>query len=105
MPAEIDDLCQASRLAAKVAWGNLPPVVVGEGIEGLCRARNQADAALLGAVRSFSARGEHRGEGHASVVGWLQHHCGLRKRTASGSPASPVSSTTSRRSPPRWPTG
>ena len=83
MPAEIDDLCHASRLAAKVAWGNLPPVVVGEGIEGLCRARNQADAALLAAVRSFSGRGEHRGEGHASVVGWLQFHCGLRKRTAS----------------------
>ncbi len=83
MPAEIDDLCQTSQLAAKVAWGNLPPVVVGAGIESLCRARNQADAALLGAVRSFSGRGEHRGEGHASVVGWLQFHCGLRKRTAS----------------------
>lgn len=83
MPAEIDDLCHASGLAAKVAWGNLPPVVVGEGIEALCRARNQADAALLAAVRSFSGRGEHRGEGHASAVGWLQYHCGLRKRTAS----------------------
>ena len=91
MPAEVDDLEHASQLVAKVAWGDEPGVAVGEAIEGMNRARNAADAALLLAVRSFSARGEHRAEGHASVAAWLQHTCGLKKRHASAPrPPGPV---------------
>jgi len=82
VPAEVDDLEHASRLAAKVPWGDQPGVVVGEAIEALCRAANAADAALLMAVRSFSARGEHRADGHVNVAAWLQHTCGLKKREA-----------------------
>ena len=82
MPVEVEDFVHSGTMVAKVGWGDLPPVVVGDAIEGICRARNLGDAALLGAVRSFEARGEHRGEGHSSVVGWLQHHCRLRKATA-----------------------
>ncbi len=78
MPVEVEDFVHSGTMVAKVGWGDLPPVVVGDAIEGICRARNLGDAALLGAVRSFEARGE----GHSSVVGWLQHHCRLRKATA-----------------------
>ncbi len=82
MPAEIDDLEHASRLAAKIAWGDLPAVAVGEAIEGLHRARNAADAALLTAVRSFSARGEHRADGHVDVAAFLRHTLPMKKRQA-----------------------
>ena len=34
------------------------------------------------AVRSFSARGEHRVDGHVNVAAWLQHTCRLKKRQA-----------------------
>jgi Domain of unknown function (DUF222) len=53
-----------------------------DSIKAISRARNQIDGALFTAVRSFEARAEHRAEGHASVVPWLQHHCRLRKREA-----------------------
>jgi hypothetical protein len=82
VPAEVDDLEHASRMAAKVVWGDQPAVAVGEAIEGLHRARNAADAALLAAVRSFSARGEHRADGHVNVAAYLQHTCRLKKRQA-----------------------
>ena len=82
MPVEVEDFVHSGTMVAKVGWGDLPPVVVGEAIEGISRARNLGDAGLLAAVRSFEARGEHRGEGHSSVVGWLQHHCRMRKATA-----------------------
>ncbi len=82
MPAEVDDLEQASRMVAKVAWGNEPAVVVGEAIESMTRSRNREDAALLMAVRSFSARGEHRVDGHVDVASYLQHVCHLKKRQA-----------------------
>ncbi len=82
MPAEVDDLEQASAMVAKVAWGNEPAVVVGEAIEAMSRSRNREDAALLMAVRSFSARGEHRVDGHVNVAAWLQHTCRLKKRQA-----------------------
>ncbi len=82
MPAEIDDLEQASRSAAKVVWGDVPGPVVGEAIKAMVRARAAQDAALLAAVRSFSARGEHRADGHTNVANWLQHTCGMRRREA-----------------------
>ena len=71
MPAEVEDLEHASRLAAKVAWGDVPAVAVGEDIVSMVRARASSDAALLAAVRSFSARAEHRADGHVSVAAWL----------------------------------
>jgi len=80
--AEVDDLQQASRMVAKVAWGDEPAVVVGEAIEAMTRSQNMAHAGLLLAVRSFSARGEHRVDGHVNVAAWLQHACGLKKREA-----------------------
>jgi hypothetical protein len=82
VPAEVDDLEQASRMVAKVAWGDEPGVVVGEAIETMERSRNMTDAALLAAVRSFSARGEHRADGHVNVAAYLQHTCRLKKRQA-----------------------
>jgi hypothetical protein len=82
VPAEVADLEDASRMAAKVAWGEEPAVVVGEAIEAMLGARNAADAALLSAVRSFAARGEHRAEGHPNVAAWLQHTCRLPKAHA-----------------------
>jgi hypothetical protein len=82
VPAEVDDLEQASALVTKVEWGNEPVVAVGEAIEAMSRSRNTQDAALLMAVRSFSARGEHRADGHVNVAAWLQHTCHLKKRQA-----------------------
>ncbi len=82
MPAEVDDLQQASQMVAKVTWGDEPAVVVGEAIEAMHRSRNRTDAGLLLAVRSFSARGEHRVDGHVNVAAYLQHACGLKKREA-----------------------
>ena len=41
MPAEIDDLEQASAMVAKVAWGNEPAVAVGVAIEAMSRSRNR----------------------------------------------------------------
>ncbi len=82
MPAEVDDLEQASAMVVKVAWGDEPAVAVGEAIEAMSRSRNRQDAALLLAVRSFSARGEHRADGHVNVAAWLQHTCRLKKRQA-----------------------
>ncbi len=83
MPGEVQDLEHDSRLVAKVAWGDEPATAVGQDIETMLRARSMQDAALLAAVRSFSARGEHRADGHVNVAAWLQHTCGLRKREAS----------------------
>ncbi len=40
------------------------------------------DCALLMAVRSFAARGEHRVDGHVNVAAYLQHVCHLKKRQA-----------------------
>ncbi len=82
MPAEVDDLEQASRMVAKVAWGDEPAVTVGEAIEAMERSRNMTDCALLMAVRSFAARGEHRADGHVNVAAYLQHVCHLKKRQA-----------------------
>ena len=82
MPAEVEDLEQASRMTAKVAWGDEPGVTVGEAIEAMERSRNMTDAALLMAVRSFSARGEHRADGRVNVAAYLQHACRLKKRQA-----------------------
>lgn len=82
MPAAIDDLEHASRLVTKVAWGDELATVVGESIEAMLRDRSRQDAALLRAVRSYSARGEHRAEGHAHVASWLQHHGHLPMREA-----------------------
>ncbi len=80
--AEVQDRVHAAEVLAKVAWGDEPAVVVGESIVGIWAGRAQDDVSLLLAVRSFDARAEHRGEGHASVVGWLQHHCRMPKRMA-----------------------
>ncbi len=82
MPAEVEDLEQASRMVAKVAWGDEPAVTVGEAIEAMERSRNMTDCALLMAVRSFAARGEHRADGHVNVAAYLQHVCHLKKRQA-----------------------
>ncbi len=82
MLAEVDDLEQASAMVAKVAWGDEPAVAVGEAIEAMHRSRSRTDAGLLLAVRSFSARGEHRVDGHVNVAAYLQHACGLKKREA-----------------------
>jgi Domain of unknown function (DUF222) len=45
-------------------------------------AQNRLHLAMFEAVWSFDCRREHRAEGHASVVGWLQHHLHVPKRTA-----------------------
>lgn len=71
----------ARRLAAR-GWGDEPGPVVGECLELLGAARNRLDAALLGAVRSFEARGEHRALQYRSVAAWLQHHLHLRRAAA-----------------------
>jgi hypothetical protein len=82
VPAAIDDLDHASHQLTKVAWGDEPAVVVGDSIDAILRARCAQDAALLRAVRSFAARGEHRAEGHANVAAHLQHHGRLPKGEA-----------------------
>ncbi len=82
MPACVDELVVSAELTSKVSWGDEPPAVVGESMEAFGVARNRADLGLLLAVRSFDCRGEHRAEGHSSVVGWLRHHLRMKKRTA-----------------------
>jgi hypothetical protein len=82
VPACVDDLFRSSELVAKVSWGDEPVAAVGESMEAINAVRNRADLALLLAVRSYECRGEHRAEGHASVVSWLQHHLHLTKRVA-----------------------
>jgi hypothetical protein len=80
--AELEDLALASSSVAKVAWGEEPVAVVGEGIEAAVACRQQGEISLLLMVRSFEARGEFRAEGHVSMAKWLQHHCHLRAREA-----------------------
>lgn len=82
MPTELDDLDHDSTLVAKLAWGEVPAGVVGDAAEALGAVRNRVDAALLAAVRSFEARGEHRAERYTSVTPWIQHHLRLPKRQA-----------------------
>lgn len=84
--AGIEACCQSVAAGtghlAHHGWGDEPGAVVGDCIEALGSARNQLDAALLRAVRSFEARGEHRALQYASVTGWLQHHLHLRRGEA-----------------------
>ena len=105
MPAEVENLEQASRMMAKVAWGNERRRPVGEAIEAMHRSRNMADAGMLMAVRSYSARGEHRVDGHVNVAAYLQQPPAQEERRPCASPACPGSSTTNRSWKRRWATG
>jgi hypothetical protein len=78
----VEELFVQSELVAKVAWGDEPVAVVGESIEAIGAAQNRLDLALLEAAHSFGCRGEHRAEGHVSVVGYLKSHLGLKTSKA-----------------------
>ena len=82
MPTCIDDLTFQSELASKVAWGDEPVAAVAECMEALGAVRNRADLMILEAGHSYACRGEHRAEGHTSMVGWFQLHLGMKKAEA-----------------------
>ncbi len=89
MLTELADLEHAVDLALKESAHELSASGKAEALEALSRIRNKVDALDGGVITAFEATREHKAEGHASVIGWLQHHChqqhdtgAARKRTA-----------------------
>jgi len=82
VPAVVDEVLHHTELLSKTPWGDEPAFGVGESIEAMAVAQARLDLAVLEAIWSFAARGEHRAEGHLSVVPWLQHHLRMKRRTA-----------------------
>ncbi|HYF46884.1 MAG TPA: DUF222 domain-containing protein [Acidimicrobiales bacterium] len=82
MPVVVDEVLHHTEVLSTTSWGDEPAFGVGESIEDLAVVQARVDLTILLAVRSFEARAEHRAEGHASVVPWLQHHLRMKTSTA-----------------------
>ncbi len=75
MISELEDLEHSLDLAGKVTFHGLAGASNAEALATTSRLRNKLDALDASIITAFEATQEHRAEGHASVIGWLQHHC------------------------------
>ena len=71
---ELEDLEHSLDLANKATYHGLPGVTKADALATASRLRNKLDALDASIITAFESTQEHRAEGHASVIGWLQHH-------------------------------
>ncbi len=72
---ELADLEHSMDVANKATYHGLPGVTKADALATASRLRNKLDALDASIITAFESTQEHRAEGHASVIGWLQHHC------------------------------
>lgn len=89
MTSELADLEHYLDLANKANFHGLPAKTKAESLLAVSRIRNKLDALDATVITAFEATKEHAVEGHASCIGWLQHHsrdhgdpAALRRRLA-----------------------
>lgn len=89
MTSELADLEHCLDLANKANFHGLPGKTKAEALLAVSRIRNKFDALDCSIITAFEATKEHGAEGHASCIGWLQHHghdqgepAALRRRLA-----------------------
>ena len=89
MTSELADLEHYLDLANKADFHGLPGKTKAESLLAMSRMRNKLDALDATVITAFEATEEHVVEGHASCIGWLQHHsrdhgdpAALRRRLA-----------------------
>jgi hypothetical protein len=87
--SELADLEHHLDVANKANFHGLPAQTKAEALLAVSRIRNKLDALDCSVITAFEATKEHAVEGHASCIGWLQHHCrdhgdpaALRRRLA-----------------------
>jgi hypothetical protein len=72
--SELADLEHSLDVANKATFHGLPGPTKAEALLALSRMRNKFDALDCRVITAFEATKEHVVEGHASCIGWLQHH-------------------------------
>ncbi|HET9543323.1 MAG TPA: hypothetical protein VFP02_09585, partial [Acidimicrobiales bacterium] len=89
MTSELADLEHYLDVANKANFHGLPGKTKAESLLAVSRIRNKLDALDVAVITAFEATKEHVVEGHASCIGWLQHHsrdhgdpAALRRRLA-----------------------
>ncbi|HEY8059706.1 MAG TPA: hypothetical protein VID94_13180, partial [Acidimicrobiales bacterium] len=89
MTSELADLEHYLDVANKANFHGLPGKTKAEALLAVSRMRNKFDALDCTVITAFEATKEHAVEGHASCIGWLQHHsrdhgdpAALRRRLA-----------------------
>ena len=89
MTSELADLEHYLDVANKANFHGLPGKTKAEALLAVSRMRNKLDALDATVITAFEATKEHVVEGHASCIGWLQHHsrdhgdpAALRRRLA-----------------------
>ena len=89
MTSELADLEHYLDVANKANFHGLPGRTKAEALLAMSRMRNKFDALDCTVITAFEATKEHIVEGHASCIGWLQHHsrdhgdpAALRRRLA-----------------------
>ena len=89
MTSELADLEHYLDVANKANFHGLPGKTKAEALLAVSRMRNKLDALDVAVITAFEATKEHVVEGHASCIGWLQHHsrdhgdpAALRRRLA-----------------------
>jgi HNH endonuclease len=87
--SELADLEHYLDVANKANFHGLPGKTKAEDLLAVSRIRNKLDALDVAVITAFEATKEHAVEGHASCIGWLQHHsrdhgdpAALRRRLA-----------------------
>ncbi len=73
MIGELADLEHSLDLANKATFHGLAGATKAENLLTLSRLRSKLDALDASVITAFEATQEHAAEGHASVIGWLQH--------------------------------
>ena len=89
MTSELADLEHYLDVANKANFHGRPGKAKAEALLAVSRMRNKFDALDCTVITAFEATKEHAVEGHASCIGWLQHHsrdhgdpAALRRRLA-----------------------
>jgi hypothetical protein len=82
--SELADVELALDLANKVSWGDQPGGAKSAALASVSRLRSKLDALDAQVITAFEATQEHKAQGHASAIGWLEHNCRTHGDDAAG---------------------
>jgi hypothetical protein len=82
MTVEIDDLEHHLDLANKADHFDQPGPAKADDLVAMTRMRRKFDALDATVIASFESTQEHRAQGHASAIGWLEHNTWSSNRDA-----------------------
>jgi hypothetical protein len=67
-----------------VSWGDEPGDAKTDALATMTRVRSKVDALDGRVLTAFEATQEHKAQGHASAIGWLEHNCRTHGDDAAG---------------------